>query len=245
MGGYTPAQAAAITGLPLAAVHKAIDSRLIRPRAARSGGTVRRLLSKEQLIYLQLEAEGLRLLPVGTRREIAESIRRSPKTENLPVANGTALLIEIGTARRAVESQLKQLARMEDLVVSDPEIMRGTPVFKGTRVPVDLVADMLAQGAAMEDILEGYPTLSKERIAMAPLYMRAFPRRGRPSRYPWQGKKARGRRSFALVYSAQGCMRFLIDECLHESLVGIAHNAGFEANHVNHLGLSGKPDWAR
>lgn len=35
-------------------------------------------------------------------------------------------------------------------------------------------------------------------------------------------------------------MRFLIDECLHESMVGVAHNAGFEAAHVNHLG---KPDW--
>lgn len=38
-------------------------------------------------------------------------------------------------------------------------------------------------------------------------------------------------------------MRFLIDECLHESLVGVAHGAGFEASHVNHLGLSGKADW--
>jgi len=198
MDGYTPSQAAAITGLPLAAVHKAIDSRLIRPRSARAGATVRRLLTKEQLIYLQLEAEGLRLLPVGTRREIAESIQRSPKAEKLPVANGTALLIEIGTARRAVESQLKQLARMEEMVVSDPQIMRGTPVFKGTRIPVDLVADMLAQGATAEEILEGYPTLSKERIAIAPLYMRAFPRRGRPSRRPWQGKKAKGRKSYPL-----------------------------------------------
>jgi len=39
-------------------------------------------------------------------------------------------------------------------------------------------------------------------------------------------------------------MRFLIDECLHESLVGLAHAAGFEATHVNYLGLSGRPDWA-
>jgi predicted nuclease of predicted toxin-antitoxin system len=38
-------------------------------------------------------------------------------------------------------------------------------------------------------------------------------------------------------------MRFLIDECLHESLVGVAHSAGLEAAHVNHLGLSGKHDW--
>jgi uncharacterized protein (DUF433 family) len=198
MDGYTPAQAAAVTGLPLAAVHKAIDSRLIRPRSARSGGSVRRLLTKEQLIYLQLEGEGLRLLPVGTRREIAESIQQSPKTEKLTVRNGTALVIEVGIARRAVESQLKQLTRIEEMVVSDPEIMRGTPVFKGTRIPVDLVAEMLAQGAAAEEILEGYPTLSKEKIAIAPLYMRAFPRRGRPSRRPWQGRKARGRKTYPL-----------------------------------------------
>ena len=38
-------------------------------------------------------------------------------------------------------------------------------------------------------------------------------------------------------------MRFLIDKCLHESLVGVAHGAGLDAIHVNHLGLSGKPDW--
>ena len=200
MDGYTPAQASAITGLPLAAVHKAIDSRVIRLRSARSGGPVRRLMSKEQLIYLQLEAEGVQLLPVRTRREIARAIQQSPKAENLPVANGIALLIEIGAARRRVESQLKQLARIEKIVVSDPEIMRGTPVFKGTRIPVDLVADMRAQGATAEEILEGYPTLNKEMIGVAPLYMRAFPRRGRPGRRPWQAKETRGRKSVPLSH---------------------------------------------
>lgn len=202
MDGFTPAQAAAITGLPLASVHKAIDSRLIRPRPARSGPTVRRLLTKEQLIYLQLEADGLRLLPVATRREIADSIQRSPEANLLAVGNGTALFVEFKSARRKVENQLKQLAHIEELVTSDPEIMRGTPVFKGTRIPVDLVADMLAQGATAEEILEGYPTLNKEKIAIAPLYMRAFPRRGRPSRRPWQRKKPRARKSFPLSTGA-------------------------------------------
>jgi uncharacterized protein (DUF433 family) len=196
MNGYTPAQAAAVTGLPLAAVHKAIDSGLIRPRSERSGTSVRRLLTKEQLIYLQLEAEGLRLLPVGARREVAASIQRSPKTDVLAIGNGTALFVQFKAARRKVETQLEQLAHIEEMVASDPEIMRGTPVFKGTRVPVDLVADMLAQGATVDDILDGYPTLDKSKIAIAPLYMRAFPRRGRPRR--WQAKKARGRKSFPL-----------------------------------------------
>jgi uncharacterized protein (DUF433 family) len=197
MDGYTPAQAAALTGLPLAAVHKAIDSHLISPRTARSGATVRRLLTKEQLIFLQLESEGLRLLPMGTRREISQSIQRSPKAEKLHVANGTALRIEIGPARRKIESQLKRLTRIKEMVVSDPDIMRGTPVFKGTRIPVDLVADMLSGGATVEEILEGYPALNKEKVDIALLYVRAFPRRGRPSHRPWQSKKPMGRKSFA------------------------------------------------
>lgn len=66
----------------------------------------------------------------------------------------------------------KRLARLRELVTSNPEIMRGTPVFKGTRIPVDLVADMLAQGATAQEILDGYPTLSKEMISLAPLYDR-------------------------------------------------------------------------
>jgi uncharacterized protein (DUF433 family) len=198
MAGFTPAQAAALTGLPLAAVHKAIDSQLIRPRATRSGATVRRMLTKEQLVFLQLEAEGLRLLPLGTRKEISVLLQKSPKTDKLPVGNGTALRIEINPARRKVESQLKQLARIRQMVISDPDIMRGIPCFKGTRIPVELVADMLEQGATVDEILEGYPTLDNEKIGIAPLYMRAFPRRGRPGRRPWQGRKPRGNRSFRL-----------------------------------------------
>ena len=67
-----------------------------------------------------------------------------------------------------------QLARLRELVVCDPEIMCGTPVFKGTRIPVDLVADMLAQGATAEEILEGYPTLNQEMISVAPWYTHDF-----------------------------------------------------------------------
>ncbi len=195
---YTPAQAATLTGLPLAAVNKAIDSKLIRLRTAKSGSSVRRLLTKEQLIYLQLEAEGLRLLPIGTRREIADAIQRSPATDRLPIGTGTALSLEVKPARRKVESRLKQFARIGQLVVSDPEIMRGTPIFKGTRIPVDLVADMLSQGATADEILLGYPTLDIEMVSLAPMYLRAFPRRGRPTRHAWQSANPRTKRSFRL-----------------------------------------------
>ncbi len=195
---YTPAQAATLTGLPLAAVNKAIDSKLIRLRTSKTGPRLRRLLTKEQLIYLQLEAEGLRLLPIGTRREIAEAIQRSPATDRLPIGTGSALSLEVKSARRKVESRLKQFARIGQLVVSDPEIMRGTPIFKGTRIPVDLVADMLSQGATADEILHGYPTLDIEMVSLAPMYLRAFPRRGRPTRHAWESANPRTKRSFRL-----------------------------------------------
>jgi uncharacterized protein (DUF433 family) len=88
--------------------------------------------------------------------------------------------------------------RLKQIVVSDPEIMGGTPVFRGTRIPVDLIADMLAQRTSAEEILDGYPTLDRERIAMAPLCARAFPVRKSGNRNPWSGKKPQAERSFRL-----------------------------------------------
>ncbi|HZQ50738.1 MAG TPA: DUF433 domain-containing protein [Bryobacteraceae bacterium] len=88
--------------------------------------------------------------------------------------------------------------RLGQIIASAPEIMGGTPVFRGTRIPVDLIADMLGEGANAEEIIEGYPTLDNERIAMVPLCSRAFPVRKSANRTPWSGKKPEADRSFHL-----------------------------------------------
>ena len=186
---YTTAQAAAVAKLPLKAVQKLIDVRLIRPRRMRSGREIQRLLSPEQIVYLRLEAEGVRLLPLSARREVARAVVSKPEVHSIAVAGGSALVIEVEQARREVEQELKRLRKVQTMVVSDPEIMRGAPVFKGTRIPVELVAEMTAEGAAGEDILAGYPALRCEQVKLAPLYVAAFPRRGRPAQRPWAKKK--------------------------------------------------------
>ena len=186
---YTPAQASAVAKLPLKAVQKLIDGRLIRPRRMRSGRETQRLLSPEQLVYLRLEAEGVRLLPLAARREVARTVVSKPEVHSIAVAGGSALVIEVEHARREVEQELKRLRKMQAMVVSDPEIMRGTPVFEGTRIPVELVAEMAAEGATVEEILAGYPALRREQVELAPLYVAAFPRRGRPAQRPWAKKK--------------------------------------------------------
>jgi len=70
-----------------------------------------------------------------------------------------------------------------------PEIMRGTPVYRGTRIPVELIAEMLSQGTKPEEILVGYPALDREKVELAPLHVQAFPRRGRPASRPWAKRK--------------------------------------------------------
>ena len=65
-------------------------------------------------------------------------------------------------------------------MVSDPEILSGTPVIRGTRVPVYDVAASVASGIPMERILSGYPSLKRKQVELAALYVEANPQRGRP-----------------------------------------------------------------
>jgi len=53
---------------------------------------------------------------------------------------------------------------MSNVVHSDPEIMGGTPVFRGTRVPAQSLFDHLEDGDTIDNFLEGFPTVSREQV---------------------------------------------------------------------------------
>jgi uncharacterized protein (DUF433 family) len=59
-------------------------------------------------------------------------------------------------------------------VVSTPDILRGKPRIKGTRIPVGLILGYLAAGQTVEDITAELPDLSKEQIAACLDYARAL-----------------------------------------------------------------------
>jgi uncharacterized protein (DUF433 family) len=188
---YTPSQVSAITGLPLPGVHKAIEHKLIRPRLVREGHVIQRLLSRAQAVFLRLEANGLKLLPLAERRQVARTIERDSGIDAICVSEGSVILIQCKAARKEVDAGIRRLVEATRMIESDPEIMRGTPVYKGTRIPVHAIADMLSQGATVEEILEGYPALTRERVELAPMYVKAFPRRGRPVVRPWARRPPR------------------------------------------------------
>lgn len=53
------------------------------------------------------------------------------------------------------------------LIVSDPGILNGKPIVKGTRISVALILQCIASGMTKEDILRGYPTLTREGLEAA------------------------------------------------------------------------------
>ncbi len=60
----------------------------------------------------------------------------------------------------------KLLRRIE----MDPKVMVGKPVIKGTRIPVELIVRMMAQGISEKDIIQEYPRLQPDDLRAALVY---------------------------------------------------------------------------
>ena len=59
-----------------------------------------------------------------------------------------------------------------DHIHSNPKILLGKPTIKGTRVSVELILELFAQGWTNSMILESYPTIKKEDLTAVFLYLR-------------------------------------------------------------------------
>jgi uncharacterized protein (DUF433 family) len=54
--------------------------------------------------------------------------------------------------------------KAEELIQTNPEILGGTPVFRGTRVPIRSLFDHLEGGDSIDDFLEGFPSVHREQV---------------------------------------------------------------------------------
>lgn len=65
---------------------------------------------------------------------------------------------------------LKTEESLLNRIVVNPKVMTGKPIIKGTRIPVEQVLRLLAQGLSFDEILKDYPHLKKDDIMAALLY---------------------------------------------------------------------------
>jgi len=62
---------------------------------------------------------------------------------------------------------MRENETMANAITRDPGVMHGTPVFRGTRVPVQTLFEYLEGGETLEYFLEGFPTVSRELAIQA------------------------------------------------------------------------------
>ena len=60
---------------------------------------------------------------------------------------------------------------LNERIVINPAIMTGKPIIKGTRIPVDIIVRLIAQGTTLQEILEDYPQLTKDDLKAALEYV--------------------------------------------------------------------------
>lgn len=74
------------------------------------------------------------------------------------------------------------MTRLDDVVHSDPEILGGTPVFVGTRVPAQSLFDYLEGGETLDEFLRQFPSVRREQaIAVLDLARMTLLSGARPS----------------------------------------------------------------
>ena len=173
-------EAATLSGVSLNAVNKAVEQRVVRPSRTKQGKT---LLAAEDAVALALFSRVPVSLPVAFKRGIRDwVVALSPKDAGEEFALSEAMTVsftkELAQVRRRVDKYVKL---REKYIEINPMVMAGTPVIRGTRVPVRTLAKLVEGGESREALAEDYPHIPQDAYEVAVLWAKGNPRRGRPS----------------------------------------------------------------
>lgn len=183
-----PTEAAVVAHVSLRDVNRVIDERIL-PENMVSLENGRRVLGAACSLILFYFASADRLTADERRFAIRAAVpllkpSRLRKGRELVATDWTIqhefLTVDLSSFVRRAGEGLDRLAAARSMVVSDPEILGGTPVIKGTRIPVYDVAASVAAGIPIDRILDAYPSLDGGKVELAGIYAAANPFRGRP-----------------------------------------------------------------
>lgn len=177
-------EVAAVTGVSLRDVHRVIDEQILPPEFLPPGdrrkvltdglplitfyfGAADRLTAKERTCAIAHFGTWLisaAVRPAGAKYAFQDEF----------------LTIDFAPFVVRAQAGLDRLAASRRLVVNSPDILGGSPVVRGTRVPVYDVASSVERGIDPNRILAAYPSLTSDDVALCALYAKANPLRGRP-----------------------------------------------------------------
>ena len=186
---FSPAEISAVTGASVKAVYKVIGERL--PPGLSVQRDRQQYLTRWGAVCFVIDREMPKDVPLAVRRKLYARILEGTSTSSARYERGI-LSYEVNV-KMVADRVDRDLARYRDamrLIVVDDAIQGGAATFRGTRILVHQIADLLAQGVERTELQQDYPRLTPEMIAAAPIYARAHPRRGRPRKPAWRTSDA-------------------------------------------------------
>jgi uncharacterized protein (DUF433 family) len=167
-------EVAAITGLNERNVRKDVEYGVVRsatpPRFA-----------EPALLYFAVLASLEFHLRVPDRKRLYGLISTAFAAKRVKVDLGSCLQLDLKRAWSDIEDKLQRFFAWKDRrIVTDESILGGEPVFRGTRLAVRHIGEMVLRKVSRQEIQEDYPYLTGGDIDFAKLYAIAYPRVGRP-----------------------------------------------------------------
>ncbi|MEO9340852.1 DUF433 domain-containing protein [Mesorhizobium sp. SB112] len=181
-------EAAVVSRVSLRDVNRAIDERILpeafvsvdNGRHVLAGAcsfisfyfeTAKRLTSEERLFAIRA---------VGPKLTRSRGLAWAALLREDWTVRDEFLTIDLGPFLKGTSDRMSDLEASREMVTSSHDVLGGTPVIRGTRVPVYDVAASVASGHPIERILEAYPSIDAEKVRLAGIYAEANPLRGRP-----------------------------------------------------------------
>ena len=95
---------------------------------------------------------------------ISKIIKRTKTTRSNGLQTESSHLLSLIVKIRISPEDIKTMSNYSSVISVSPEIMSGTPVFTGTRVPIQTLLDYLTAGDSIDDFLDGFPTVTREQV---------------------------------------------------------------------------------
>ncbi len=189
MERLTTSEAAVAAGVSVPQIHRIIDEKIL-PEDLYST-TQMRTFRTDACILIAFYFETAESLTAQARlRTIRNAMAHCGSWEQWKncIVEDQSITVRFSNIWKGVEERLHQLMKAREMVIEDPEILSGTPVIKGTRVPVYDIAAAVDSGTPTDRILKSYPNLKNWQVELASVYAKAVPPRGRPKRVSSTGR---------------------------------------------------------
>ncbi len=190
---YSISEAAAIAEMPPKTIRTALNKKILSPSSRRRvGRSVRYGFSIEEIVFVKLLAELPFSVSKTDKTALKQLLARGSGTVDqwrlagadiVFSAGDLTVLFECKNIRRRITRNATMYERGKGRIASDPQIMGGEPIFRGTRIPLEHIAGLFRKGASESEIAEDFPQLTRQDLAFARLHSRLGARPGRPRKH--------------------------------------------------------------